>query len=93
MDAFEYEQMMNYSGEIGLQEPMRLVELIASHRRLREITKQTNAEWQAIVDEARKNIAAMVREEITHGEYIATARLRNMTISEFASFIAEPENN
>lgn len=89
MDAFEYEQMTKYSKEIGLQEPMRLFELIDSHRHLREITKRTNAEWQAMVEEARKNVAAATYEQITHGEYISTAKLRNMTISELTWFIAE----
>lgn len=87
-DAERYDDMLaQYSREIGLDWPMSLGKLIESHRQLQATIRQRSEAIRQEIKTARKHGYADGIAMATHGAYIATEKLRSMTLGEIAEFL------
>ena len=88
MNADEVQMLNDYAKEVGA-EALPLQDLIASHRRLRDMSKRTHAEWIKALENARE-IGTRQGMELVLTGYVSLDDLQKMTIKEIVDkyFIA-----
>jgi len=67
--------------------PLTLEQLIESHRYLRSLNLDNREVRNKIFEEARVIGRKEGYDEVTNGEYVATEKLRKMTVNELIEFL------
>lgn len=85
------ELLTEYAKEIGLENCFTLQNLIDSHRRLRDMSKDYRENIQSYYLQAIENGKKLGYQTVLEQEYISVEKLKKMTLIEIVGYIEEDE--
>lgn len=88
MNTEDKKKLQAYSDEIGISSGFDLDTLISSHRRIREINRESHINRMAELERARAIGEDQGFQAVTNGKYVEVEKLKAMTISELMEFLS-----